>query len=275
MADADKQHLALRKKKMSVRIEKDVKAACVEGGIEGRIFCSHTADNYEEVRAMIVGPKGTPYEGGVFFFIVTISDGYPFSHPSCKFVNNQTQMRIHPNYYQDGKCCLSILGTWEGEPWVASMGVVSLLVIMESLFDEIPIRNEPSYETCTAESSLEYNAGITHEIIRSAMRYSQTGPPEGFEALASPMHAHIAKNTKFYVDKCAAMEDLHQGKSIPKSEHTLHGQFRADFTALKVHFQSILGSDSDIAAVACKIGGVGVGEAKADTETRSEEQKEK
>jgi len=40
---------------------------------------------------------------------------YPIVPPTVKFIQH-SGMRIHPNLYVEGKVCLSILGTWAGEP---------------------------------------------------------------------------------------------------------------------------------------------------------------
>lgn len=44
-----------------------------------------------------------------------IPDTYPMVPPKIKFIQHQG-LRIHPNLYVEGKLCLSILGTWPGEP---------------------------------------------------------------------------------------------------------------------------------------------------------------
>lgn len=42
-------------------------------------------DNVHELLAVIEGPSGSYYEGGVFFVDVTVPKNYPFSPPQLKF----------------------------------------------------------------------------------------------------------------------------------------------------------------------------------------------
>jgi ubiquitin-conjugating enzyme E2 G2 len=53
----------------------------------------------------IEGPSGTPYEGGVFAATLSFPKDYPLSPPTMKF----TSKMFHPNVYEDGTVCISIL----------------------------------------------------------------------------------------------------------------------------------------------------------------------
>ncbi|KAI8913551.1 ubiquitin-conjugating enzyme/RWD-like protein [Gorgonomyces haynaldii] len=61
--------------------------------------------NYYEWEALIQGPDGTPYEGGVFSAVLKFPTDYPLMPPSMKF----TCPMWHPNIYPDGRVCISIL----------------------------------------------------------------------------------------------------------------------------------------------------------------------
>ena len=61
---------------------------------------------------MIVGPEGTPYQHGFYFFDVQFSDTYPMKPPYVSFKTGDGRVRFNPNLYVEGKVCLSILGTW-------------------------------------------------------------------------------------------------------------------------------------------------------------------
>eukprot|EP01015_Nassula_variabilis_P020620 TRINITY_DN3586_c0_g1_i3.p2 TRINITY_DN3586_c0_g1~~TRINITY_DN3586_c0_g1_i3.p2 ORF type:complete len:131 (+),score=14.50 TRINITY_DN3586_c0_g1_i3:66-458(+) len=50
-------------------------------------------------------PQNSLYEGGLFIATLKFPDDYPYSPPSMKF---KTDM-WHPNIYQDGSVCISIL----------------------------------------------------------------------------------------------------------------------------------------------------------------------
>ncbi|MCL7030020.1 hypothetical protein MKW94_014503 [Papaver nudicaule] len=62
-------------------------------------------DNIFEWSITILGPAGTPYDGGFFNAVMTFPEDYPVRPPTVKFVSDMW----HPNVYPDGKVCISIL----------------------------------------------------------------------------------------------------------------------------------------------------------------------
>ena len=67
------------------------------------------------LRALITGPVNTPYAYGCFFFDVYFPSTYPDIPPLVKFLTTgDARVRFNPNLYNDGKVCLSLLGTWHG-----------------------------------------------------------------------------------------------------------------------------------------------------------------
>mmetsp|Transcript_13576 Transcript_13576/g.20376 ORF Transcript_13576/g.20376 Transcript_13576/m.20376 type:complete len:168 (-) Transcript_13576:227-730(-) len=62
-------------------------------------------DNIFNWKLMIIGPSDTPYEGGFFSAKLEFPQDFPNSPPVMTFL---TQM-WHPNVYDDGKVCISIL----------------------------------------------------------------------------------------------------------------------------------------------------------------------
>ncbi len=61
--------------------------------------------NFFEWQAFIEGPPDTPYEGGVFAARFSFPKDYPLSPPKMKF----TSRIFHPNVYENGEVCISIL----------------------------------------------------------------------------------------------------------------------------------------------------------------------
>ncbi|CAN0076319.1 unnamed protein product [Discosporangium mesarthrocarpum] len=88
-------------------------------------------------------------------------------------------VRFNPNLYADGKVCLSLLGTWDGEKGEIWNGNTStLLQVLVSIQSLIlvpePFFNEPGYERQlgTKEgkiSSQQYNDRQRENTIRLAM----------------------------------------------------------------------------------------------------------
>lgn len=96
-------------------------------------------------------------------------------------------LRINPNLYDNGKVCLSLLGTWSGrgcEKWnPAQSTMLQVLVSIQALIlNEKPYYNEPGYEASVntphgERSALEYNDKTFLYSCRT-MLYSLRRPPE-------------------------------------------------------------------------------------------------
>jgi ubiquitin-protein ligase len=96
---------------------------------------------------MIAGPQGTPYAGGLFEFDVFMPLNYPNSPPLVHLrTTGQGTVRFNPNLYANGKVCLSLLGTWEGNPeekWTSESTLLQVLVSIQSMIlIEAPYYNE-------------------------------------------------------------------------------------------------------------------------------------
>ncbi|KAK7743181.1 hypothetical protein SLS53_004266 [Cytospora paraplurivora] len=92
--------------------------------------------------AYVVGPEDSLYRHKLVKLHFDIPREYPMKPPIVKFIQH-TGDRIHPNLYVDGKVCLSILGTWQGEPWAYSMTCHTVLIVVRSLLDNEPYKHEP------------------------------------------------------------------------------------------------------------------------------------
>lgn len=118
------------------------------------IFAVGDEVNLKIVHALIVGPEGTPYDGGFFYFILKFPNNYPIQPPKVKLMTTDAgQVRFNPNFYNSGKVCVSILGTWVGPPWSPAQQLSSILVTIQSLMTENPFYNEPGFE-CVCMSLL-------------------------------------------------------------------------------------------------------------------------
>lgn len=93
--------------------------------------------------AYVKGPDDSLYRHKLVKLKFDIPINYPFVPPKVTFVQHKGQ-RIHPNLYVDGKVCLSILGTWPGEPWAFGMTCDSVLITIRSLLDNQPYCHEPN-----------------------------------------------------------------------------------------------------------------------------------
>tara|TARA_Y100000389_G_C17422638_1_gene497636 strand:- start:636 stop:1331 length:696 start_codon:yes stop_codon:yes gene_type:complete len=113
------------------------------------IYIDYDDNDITHMRCLIIGPEGTPYENGFYFIEMEFPDNYPHAPPKCTFMNQFTTkpyIRFNPNLYADGKICLSILGTWSGEPWSPNMNLKTVLLQIQTRMNENPMTNEPGYE---------------------------------------------------------------------------------------------------------------------------------
>jgi len=100
--------------------------------------------NTNKIYAIIKGVKDSVYRHKFLQFIFDIPENYPYSPPKVTFINYDG-VRIHPNFYENGKCCSTILNTWpsEGEKWSSSMGIETILLMFHSFLDNNPYTYEP------------------------------------------------------------------------------------------------------------------------------------
>ena len=98
-------------------------------------------------------------------------------------------VRFNPNLYQDGKVCLSLLGTWQGPGWNPTESTLEqvLVSIQSMILVKDPYFNEPGFEGTmhTAEgrqSSNAYNESVRRNTLRVAIFDQLQTPVPGFEA---------------------------------------------------------------------------------------------
>merc|ERR1711874_486932 len=94
----------------------------------------------------------------------------------------------NPNLYEDGKVCVSLLGTWSGkgtETWTPNSNLLQLLVSIQGLIlVNEPYFNEAGYERQKGtqqgrENSRMYNEMAVLKLVQSMNRLIQN-PPEVF-----------------------------------------------------------------------------------------------
>ena len=129
------------------------------------------------LRVLILGPETSPYGNGCFFFDISLGSSYPHKPPRVKYLTTGGgKYRFNPNLYQDGKVCLSLLGTWSGPGWQPGEStLLQVLVSIQSLIlVDDPYFNEPGYQKSegtqqgTTASQL-YNANIRRYTMDAAI----------------------------------------------------------------------------------------------------------
>jgi ubiquitin-protein ligase len=159
---------------------------------ESSIFVRVDEKNIQSMQVLIIPTHGTPYSNGCFLFHLYVPDTYPAGPPLVKIVTTGSgTVRFNPNLYNNGKVCLSLLGTWQGdasESWnPKTSSILQVLISIQSLiFIEQPYFNEPGYEQSInsetgRKNSENYNKNIQYNTIVYAMIDMIKNPPLTFK----------------------------------------------------------------------------------------------
>ncbi|KAK4261744.1 hypothetical protein QN277_004701 [Acacia crassicarpa] len=207
-----------RSKNWAKKIQEEWKI--LEENLPETIFVRVCESRMELLRAVIVGPSGTPYHDGLFFFDCLFPSSYPAGPPKVHY--HSGGLRINPNLYQCGKVCLSLLGTWRGvntENWIPDRStMLQVLVSIQALIlNEKPFFNEPGYSSTYVglvgeKKSKEYNEN-TFILSLKTMMYTLRKPPKHFEELVAGHFRNRAVNIltacKSYVEGSAVGSVVH------------------------------------------------------------------
>ncbi|XP_050071796.1 (E3-independent) E2 ubiquitin-conjugating enzyme UBE2O [Anopheles maculipalpis] len=154
-------------------------------------------DRLDLLSVMIEGPKNTPYEDGLFLFDIQLGLDYPRTPPLCHYISYCTD-RLNPNLYEDGKVCVSLLGTWSGkgtEVWGPSSTLLQVIVSIQGLILVAePYFNEAGYEKLRGSQQGKENSRMYNEMVLLKLVQSMTklvsNPPEVFrEQILTHFHA--------------------------------------------------------------------------------------
>ncbi|KAG1749838.1 uncharacterized protein EDB91DRAFT_1109926 [Suillus paluster] len=163
-------------------------------------------DRTDLLRCLIIGPENTPYEDAPFVIDWMLDSNFPQSPPIAHFWSwTNGNGRVNPNLYEEGKVCLSILGTWSGdrtETWSAARS--SLLQALVSIQGLVLVKEpwfcEPAYEKLRGTEEGTVNSRLYSEkayvLSRGFVRRALEIPLGGLEAEINWLyntHGRLAK----------------------------------------------------------------------------------
>lgn len=120
---------------------------------------------------MIIGPENTPYENGYFILSCTITKDFPWKPPLIKYLSTNGIIRFHPFLYENGKVCLSILGTWAGPQWTSAISLKSLFISIQSILNNKPLLDEPGHQNDSDNASNLFNEIIKYYTYEYSIIY--------------------------------------------------------------------------------------------------------
>nr|XP_043624636.1 putative ubiquitin-conjugating enzyme E2 38 [Erigeron canadensis] len=146
------------------------------------IFVRACESRMDLLRAVIIGPEGTPYHHGLFFFDVFFPNKYPYIPPLVRY--HSIGLCISPNMNMCGEVCFSLLDTdvREENLWVPGTTMLQLLVSIQDLI----FNTKPYFSgIANAMTAREYLSLLYNEntIIKSLkiMVHTMNKPPKNFE----------------------------------------------------------------------------------------------
>lgn len=198
------------------RLLKDVVDIVKNPIVDQGIYYVHSDENMFVGYAMIIGPADTPYADGFYLFKLNYPCNYPHSPPKLTFMtDDQARTRFNPNLYVNGKVCLSILNTWQGERWTSCQTIRSVLVTLIMVLNDKPLTNEPGYVMKTHEKIINmYSTAIAYKNVESAIcrMVSRDILPNEFNSFHSIMKKHFLEN---YERICGNVTKYLENNMIP------------------------------------------------------------
>jgi ubiquitin-conjugating enzyme E2 I len=83
---------------------------------------------------VIPGPEGTPWEGGNYKALLLFPENYPISPPTVQF----TPPLLHPNVFNDGAVCLTLVDPTE---WSVGTSVTAIVKGLQIFLAEPNIKS--------------------------------------------------------------------------------------------------------------------------------------
>ncbi|KAJ3022094.1 hypothetical protein HKX48_007027 [Thoreauomyces humboldtii] len=151
----------------------------------------------------IIGPLGTSYEGGYFLATIKFPQDFPFNPPSFTFLNGF----YHPNVYEDGRLCISILhppgddemsGESAAERWNPTQSVESILLSVISLLND-PNTSSPA----NVDASIQFRKDpqAFAEKVRTLVERSKKDIPADLVMPTSEEDFHVKRPAEVEEDE--------------------------------------------------------------------------
>jgi len=138
------------------RIKKEfnhIKNEAVLSLIEGDI--STINNDFKHLRVSFKGPKGTPYNNGIYYFDIVLKDDYPSSKPLVTFMTKI----FHPNIeLSSGKVCLYYINHYSQYNTLSELILIIYNLLANPNFDDLlnPLAKKDDFEKTAKEYNDKY-----------------------------------------------------------------------------------------------------------------------
>uniref|UniRef100_A0A3Q3FK01 (E3-independent) E2 ubiquitin-conjugating enzyme n=1 Tax=Labrus bergylta TaxID=56723 RepID=A0A3Q3FK01_9LABR len=221
----------------TVRKEMALLATSLPDGIMVKTF----EDRMDLFSALIKGPTRTPYEDGLFLFDIQLPNIYPSVPPLFRYLS-QCSGRLNPNLYDNGKVCVSLLGTWIGkgtERWTSKSSLLQVLISIQGLIlVNEPYYNEAGFDSDRGlqegyENSRCYNEMALIKMVQSMTTLLQN-PVEFFR---QEIQEHFASNGWRLVHRLDVWLELNEAAERSHAAHVTyrHSKERLDEPVAVAH----------------------------------------
>uniref|UniRef100_A0A3Q0RGF9 (E3-independent) E2 ubiquitin-conjugating enzyme n=1 Tax=Amphilophus citrinellus TaxID=61819 RepID=A0A3Q0RGF9_AMPCI len=203
----------------TVRKEMALLATSLPDGIMVKTF----EDRMDLFSALIKGPTRTPYEDGLFLFDIQLPNIYPAVPPLFRYLS-QCSGRLNPNLYDNGKVCVSLLGTWIGkgtERWTSKSSLLQVLISIQGLIlVNEPYYNEAGFDSDRGlqegyENSRCYNEMALIKMVQSMTQLLQN-PIEVFK---QEIQEHFVSNGWRLIHRLESWLELHDTAERGPASH--------------------------------------------------------
>ncbi|KAF6224498.1 hypothetical protein HO133_011075 [Letharia lupina] len=144
----------------------------MQSSLPDGIFVRSWESRLDLLRVLIVGPFDTPYEFAPFVVDLHFGLSFPASPPDAFFHSWTGGLgRINPNLYEDGKICLSLLGTWNAdernEEWSSKRSTVLqiLVSLMGLVLVKEPYYNEAGFDVLIGSADSQLPSALYNEKV--------------------------------------------------------------------------------------------------------------
>jgi ubiquitin-conjugating enzyme E2 O len=176
------------------------------------IFVRTWESRLDLIRVLMIGPNETPYEYAPFVIDFHLPSTYPQSPPEAYFHSwTNGNGPVNPNLYEDGKICLSLLGTWHtderNESWSpAKSTLLQVLVsIMGLVLVKEPYYNEAGYDVHRSAPETKLSSALYTERAyfraRAFITHALSNEVSPFSKELSYLYRNEAENAPRLLDK--------------------------------------------------------------------------